>query len=196
MEDGVDRPIAFVSRTLTLAEKKYSQPEKEGLTVAFGVCKFNQYLMGRSFAILSDHKPLQYLFSADRPVPVMTSARIQRRALTLSAYQYDIAFKAGGLQGNADVLSRLPSEETPSSTPLPGVTVLMLEALGQQRPSDDCGDQGLDRQGSRAIARVWFCSSWELGASRAGSFKNKELELSDHDGSLLWGKQDSGTQTG
>ena len=189
MEDGVDRPIALVSRTLTLAEKKYSQLEKEGLAVAFGVCKFNQYLMGRSFAILSDHKPLQYLFSADRPVRVMTSARIQRRALTLSVYQYDIAFKAGGLQGNVDALSRLPLEETPSSTPLPGVTVLMLEALGQQRSSDDCRDQGLDGQGSRAIARVWFCSSWELVASRAGSFRNKELELSVHDGCLLWGNR-------
>ena len=60
-----------------------------------GFCKFNQYLMGRSFTILSDHKPLQYLFSTDRPVPVMASACIQRWALTLSAYQYDIAFKGG-----------------------------------------------------------------------------------------------------
>ena len=118
MEDGSDRPIVFVSRTLTPAEKKYSQLEKEGLAVVFGVCKFSQYLMGRSFTILSDHKPLQYLFSADHPVPVMASARIQRWALTLSAaYQYDIAFKAGSLQGNVDALSRLPLEETPSSTP-------------------------------------------------------------------------------
>ena len=67
MEDGSDRPIVFVSRTLTPAEKKYSQLEKEGLAVVFGVCKFNQYLMGRSFTILSDHKPLQYLFSAGPP---------------------------------------------------------------------------------------------------------------------------------
>ena len=53
MEDGSDRPIVFVSRTLTPAEKKYSQLEKEGLAVVFGVCKFNQYRVSPSFQTTS-----------------------------------------------------------------------------------------------------------------------------------------------
>ena len=167
MEDGSDRPIVFVSRTLTPAEKKYSQLEKEGLAVVFGVCKFNQYLMGRSFTILSDHKPLQYLFSADHPVPVMASARIQRWALTLSAYQYDIAFKAGSLQGNVDALSRLPLEETPSSTPLPGDTVLMLEALDSSSPVTSAAIKSWTDKDPVLITCAWFCPAWELGASGA-----------------------------
>ena len=57
-EDGSDRPIAYVSRTLSPAEKKYAQLDKEGMAVVFGVTKFHQFLLGREFTVLSDHKPL------------------------------------------------------------------------------------------------------------------------------------------
>ena len=66
MEDGSEKPIAFASRSLATAEKKYSQLDKEGLAVVFGVKKFHQYLFGTSFTIKSDHRPLQYLFSETR----------------------------------------------------------------------------------------------------------------------------------
>ena len=40
MSDGSDRPIGFASRTLSSAEKGYSQIEKEGLSCVFGVKNF------------------------------------------------------------------------------------------------------------------------------------------------------------
>ena len=64
-EDGYDRPIAYASRTLAPAECKYSQLDKEALAIVFGVDKFHQYLNGKRFTILSEHKPLQYLFNEE-----------------------------------------------------------------------------------------------------------------------------------
>lgn len=95
MDDGSEKPLTFASRSLSPAERKYSQLEKEGLSIIFGVKKFHDYLLGRKFLILSDHKPLQHLFSATRPVPPLASARIQRWALTLGAYDYALVYKPG-----------------------------------------------------------------------------------------------------
>ena len=65
--DGQEKPIAFTSRSFAVAEKKYSQLEKEGLAIVFAVKRFHQYLFGPHFIILSDHKPLQHLFSETEP---------------------------------------------------------------------------------------------------------------------------------
>ena len=40
--DGQEKPIAFASRSLAVAEKKYYQLEKEGLTIVFTVKRFHQ----------------------------------------------------------------------------------------------------------------------------------------------------------
>ena len=47
-EDGTDRPIGFASHTLSTAEQKYAQLEKEGLACVFGVKRFHSYLYGPS----------------------------------------------------------------------------------------------------------------------------------------------------
>ena len=95
MEDGQERPVAYASRTLTSAEKNYSQLEKEGLAIIFGAKKFHNYLFGRKFSIESDHQSLSYLFNETKGISQTASSRIQRWALTLSAYQYTIRHKPG-----------------------------------------------------------------------------------------------------
>ena len=128
-EDGQEKPIAFASRTLAKAEKNYSQLEKEGLAIVFGVKKFHPYLFGRHFVILSDHKPLKYLFKEDSATPVMASARIQRWALLLGGYDYTIEYKPGECHANADFLSRLPLSISPGNIPIPPETIALIESL-------------------------------------------------------------------
>ena len=88
--EGTERPVAFASRTLAPAERRYAHLDKEALAIIFGLKHFHQYLAGRHFVIYSDHKPLMYWFSVTKPTPTMPSARVQRWALTLSCYDYEI----------------------------------------------------------------------------------------------------------
>ena len=104
-DDGVEKPVAFASRSLSKAEKNYSHLEKEGLPVIFGVKHFHQYLYGHHFTILSDHESLRQLFSETKAVPPMASGRIQRWALTLSSYEYALKYRKGNDQGNCDALN-------------------------------------------------------------------------------------------
>ncbi|XP_061752438.1 uncharacterized protein LOC133550472 [Nerophis ophidion] len=110
--DGHEHPIAYASRTLSPAEKNYSQIEKEALSLVFGVKKFHQYLWGRKFDLISDHKPLLALFGEHERLPTMAAARLQRWAIILSAYDYHRTYRRSEEHGNVDGLSRVPLPET------------------------------------------------------------------------------------
>ena len=129
MEKSEERPVAFASRTLNAMEKKYSQLEKEALAIIFGIKKFHNYLYGRNFEIESDHQPLSFLFKENKGIPQMASSRIQRWALTLSAYQYSIRYKPGKLLCNADALSRLPQQSTVSEDGITGEVMHLFNHL-------------------------------------------------------------------
>ena len=73
--DGLERPVAYASRPFPKSEKIYSQIEKEGLAIVFGVTKFHQFLYGRYFTLVTDHKPLVTIFGANQGIPPIASAR-------------------------------------------------------------------------------------------------------------------------
>ena len=108
MPDESEKPIAFASRTLTKAEHNYSQLEKEALSIIFGVQKFHQYLYGRKFTLVTDHKPLITILNPRKGIPSLAAARLQRWVLILASYQYEIEFKPTDKHSNADGVSRLP----------------------------------------------------------------------------------------
>ncbi len=81
MSDGSEKPIGYVSRTLTKAEKNYSQLEKEGLSCVSGIKKFHNYVFGRHFELVTDHKPLLGLLKENVSVCAQASPRVKRWSL-------------------------------------------------------------------------------------------------------------------
>ena len=106
----ISHRFAYASRSLGPAEKNYSQIEKEGLAIVFGVTKFYMYLFERKCTCHTDHKPLLKIFSPQCSTPVLAASRLQRWAILLSSYRYDIKYKSSSDIANADALSRLPLE--------------------------------------------------------------------------------------
>ena len=109
--DGSERPVANASKTLTATQRKYSQIQKEALAIIFGLHKFHQFLYGRRFTLVTDHKPLIALFGPTKPIPSLAANRLARWALMLSQYDYSIEYRKTSHHGNADALSRLPYGE-------------------------------------------------------------------------------------
>jgi hypothetical protein len=85
---------AYASQSLNVAEKNYSQIEKEGLAIVFGLSKFYIYLYGRKLTLSTDHKPLLKIFAHDSATLVLAAAHLQRWSLLVSSYQYEIRYKS------------------------------------------------------------------------------------------------------
>ena len=114
------------------SERNYSQIDKESLAIIFAVKHFHFFLYGKDkFTIYTDHKPLISLFGAHDKLPTLVAARLQRWALTLSAYNYKIEYRTGANNGNADALSRKPLVQTNLDNQIDGTTnnVLIIETI-------------------------------------------------------------------
>ena len=128
MDDGTHRPIAYASRTLNIHERNYAQIDKEALSLVFALEKFHQFIYGRKFTLVTDHKPLKYLLGPCTGIPHMAASRMQRWAIKMLKYNYDIEYRDTRKHANADALSRLPTE-TPSITNLDPITVFAMNQI-------------------------------------------------------------------
>ena len=187
---GVERPIAYASRSLSETEKKYSQIEKEALSLVWGVKKFQTYLEGRHFTLVTDHQPLKYIMDPGKAVPVTAAARIQRWCLFLGAFSYSIEFRGTKQHANCDGLSRLPQPSTPADKPdeVEMFQTTVVEAL-------PVTEQELRMQTRRdpVLSRVLELvqSGWQ------GTEVHPELipyahrgnEITIHHGVLMWGSR-------
>ena len=107
-QNGVLRPVAYASRSLSVSESRYPAHKLEFLALKWATCdKFHDFLYGAKFRVITDNNPLTY---------VLTSARLDamghRWLATLSTYDFDIKYRAGQLNADADGLSRRPHSPT------------------------------------------------------------------------------------
>ena len=190
MEDGSERPVCYISRTLSEAERNYAHIEKEGLAIVFAVKRLHQYLFGNKFTIFTDHKPLLGLFAEYKPIPALAAARIQRWALFLAGYDYKLEYRAGSLNGNADFLSRLPLKAQKEDISQAVNQVHMMNLV--EAPVNVATVRGETRRDPvlshvcQNILNGWSnsCVSEEMGPY----FSRKE-ELTCEEGVILWGSR-------
>ncbi|XP_058042246.1 uncharacterized protein K02A2.6-like, partial [Ahaetulla prasina] len=102
LPNGTEAPIAYYSRTMSSAERNYSQLDREALAIVSGIKKFHEYVFGRDFEIVTDHRPLLGLLPGDRPTPVALSPRLTRWTIFLAAYSYRLLHRPGKELGHAD----------------------------------------------------------------------------------------------
>lgn len=131
--EGKRRPVAFASRGLHASERNmsnYSAMKLELLALKWSVTeKFREYLLGTKFTVYTDNNPLSYLQTAK------LGAVEQRWASQLALFDFDIKYRSGVLNKNADALSRLPDPPAPASMSemAPGTAIPLV--LQRAQPS-------------------------------------------------------------
>lgn len=102
-----NHPVIYVSRSLSVAEKNYSNIEREALAIFWAISRLKYFLLGRKFQVQTDHKPLEILFRKDQSVPDGTSARIIKWSVRLMPYDFEINYVPGSEMQHADAMSRM-----------------------------------------------------------------------------------------
>ena len=95
-------PVAYGSKKLTSAERRYSILEKEWIAIVWGVSKFRLYFAGKPFILQTNHQPLSFLNDAK-----FKNDRIMRWALALQGFNYTVKDIPGNDNVLADYLSRI-----------------------------------------------------------------------------------------
>jgi len=101
LQTNGERVIAYASRTLSAPERKYETTRKELLAVVYGLKRFRQYLLGRNFAIRTDHAALSWLRRTSKPMP-----QLARWLTFIEQFDYEVVHRPGTKHANANGLSR------------------------------------------------------------------------------------------
>ena len=145
IQEGVERPIAYASKTLNRAQRAYCTTRRECLAVVEFVKHFRQYLYGRRFRVRTDHASLKWLTNFKD-----AEGMYARWISLLETYDFEIEHRPGEKHANADALSRLRA--------------------GHSCPRDDCQQCSPGRAGAVVTRRqrAQLQADSEVGPRREG----------------------------
>lgn len=115
LQDGKSHVIGYDSRTLNASERNYSTYKREFLALKLAIVdKFRDYLYGQKSTAFMDSNPLTYLSASAKLSP-----SDHRWLATLAPFDFDIRYRPGPSNVDADGLSRMPhifdAQERPES---------------------------------------------------------------------------------
>ena len=102
-EDGKERPLAYASRSLSSSESRYDTHKLEFLSLKWAVTdRFHEYLYGSNFEVYTDNNPLTYILTTAK-----LDAMTQRWVSALGPYNFNLHYRSGKSNRDADALSRI-----------------------------------------------------------------------------------------
>ena len=102
VRDGLERPIAYLSKAMNKYEKNYGITDKEGCSSTWAIRKWRAYVHGSHTVLITDHSALKSLTTNKQ----LESMRQQRYAMDLQEHSIEIVHRAGALLHLPDALSR------------------------------------------------------------------------------------------
>jgi hypothetical protein len=102
VQNGIEKPIAYSSKTLSKSQRNYCTTMRELLAIVIFVKQHHHFLWGKRFLLRTDHASLTWLMNFKEP-----SGMLARWLSILGNYSFDLVHRAGKLHTNADSLSRL-----------------------------------------------------------------------------------------
>ena len=113
-QNGKEVVIVYNGRGSSQAEKNYGTTEREVLALVEGIKKFQPYLFGHKFTVITDHSSLRWLMNVEDA----TGRGLARWSLLLQQYSFEIVHRPDKEHSNADSLSRRPYEMKPDLSSL------------------------------------------------------------------------------
>ena len=111
--DGTERVVAYASRVLTKAERRYCMTRQELQAVVVFLQHFRPYLLGRRFTLCTDHGSLVWLRNFKEP-----EGQLARWLEKLQEFDFSVVHRPGRKHTNADALSRRPCSQCKQVFPL------------------------------------------------------------------------------
>lgn len=104
LDETLLHPIYYGSRTLSQTERGYDVYELEFLAIVYFIKYFRYYLLGSHFKVYTDHQALRHMMKMKEDSP----ARVVKWLMSIMEYDFDIYYRPGSQNANADALSRRP----------------------------------------------------------------------------------------
>lgn len=183
--DGFHRIISYASKSLTSAERRYSQIQREALAVVWGVEHYYYYLFGKSFILRVDSKPLKFIFEGRENVTKRACTRAESWALRLQPYRFSIEH-IPGKENIADSLSRLCKQTDKPFEDVESIEVCAVEGYLESLKMDEVIEETTKDEEIQLVFKALQDDKWSSDLIRYQAVKQ---ELSKSGNILMRGER-------